>query len=43
MPDALLTSDLGAVRTLTFNRPESLNAFNQELWYGLSDVARVSR
>jgi len=30
----LLVDDDAGVRTLTFNRPEALNAFDQELWYG---------
>jgi len=29
----LLVDDDAGVRTLTFNRPEALNAFDQELWY----------
>ncbi len=33
----LLTSDAGAVRTLCFNRPEVLNAFDQQLWLALTD------
>lgn len=37
MTDVLLTSDADAVRTLSFNRPESLNAFDQELWCALTD------
>lgn len=38
MPEVLLTSDSAGVRTLTFNRPEALNAFNQQLWYALGDA-----
>lgn len=38
MPDVLLSSNSGASRVLTFNRPDSLNAFNQDLWYALSDA-----
>ncbi len=35
MADApvLLVDDAEGVRTLTFNRPESMNAFDQALWY----------
>lgn len=33
----LLREDVGAVRILTFNRPEKRNAFNQALWYALAD------
>lgn len=38
MPDVLLSSDSGASRVLTFNRPDALNAFNQDLWYALTDA-----
>lgn len=38
MPDVLLSSDIGASRVLTFNRPDALNAFNQDLWYALTDA-----
>src|SRR4051794_18808030 len=34
--DVLLTSDADGVRLLTLNRPEAMNAFNQELWYALA-------
>jgi enoyl-CoA hydratase/carnithine racemase len=32
----LLTEDEAGVRLLTFNRPDALNAFNQDLWYALA-------
>lgn len=34
----LLVDDAEGVRTLTFNRPEAMNAFNQELWYATADA-----
>jgi enoyl-CoA hydratase/carnithine racemase len=34
----VLTQDVGRVRILTMNRPERLNAFNQELFAGLGDA-----
>lgn len=36
-PVLLVDDDVG-VRALTFNRPEALNAFNQELWYAAADA-----
>ena len=34
----LLVDDDAGVRTLTFNRPGALNAFDQELWYAAADA-----
>lgn len=34
--DVLRTEDEAGVRTLILDRPEALNAFNQELWYALA-------
>lgn len=34
----LLVGDTGGVRTLTFNRPHAMNAFNQELWYAAASA-----
>lgn len=38
----LLTNDLDGVRTFTFNRPDQLNAFNQELWYSLAEALETA-
>lgn len=39
-PDApiVLVEDADGVRLVTFNRPEALNAFNQELWVAIRDT-----
>jgi enoyl-CoA hydratase/carnithine racemase len=34
--DVLLTDHADGVRLLTLNRPEAMNAFNQELWYAVA-------
>ncbi|MFI5043168.1 MAG: enoyl-CoA hydratase/isomerase family protein [Acidimicrobiales bacterium] len=34
--DVLLTDQADGVRLLTLNRPEAMNAFNQELWYAVA-------
>jgi enoyl-CoA hydratase/carnithine racemase len=34
--DVLLTDRADGVRLLTLNRPEAMNAFNQELWYAVA-------
>jgi len=36
--DVLRVEDADGVRLLTLNRPEALNAFNQRLWYAVSDA-----
>ena len=36
--DVLGITDDGGVRFLTFNRPDALNAFNQTLWFALTDA-----
>ena len=36
--EVLLIDDADGVRLLTLNRPEAMNAFNQELWYALTDA-----
>jgi enoyl-CoA hydratase/carnithine racemase len=39
-PPVLLSEDTDAVRVLTLNRPDALNAFDQALWYALAAALR---
>jgi len=36
--DVVLVEDADGVRRITFNRPDALNAFNQELWVAIRDA-----
>jgi enoyl-CoA hydratase/carnithine racemase len=38
----LLIDDDGGARILTFNRPDQLNAFNQDLWYTIADALEAA-
>lgn len=40
--DVLLTENRGAVRLLTFHRPDKMNAFDQALWCGLADALEAA-
>ncbi|NGN94260.1 enoyl-CoA hydratase/isomerase family protein [Nocardioides sp. KC13] len=42
MSDLLLSEDRDRVRTLTLNRPEQLNAFNQALYVALAEALRAA-
>lgn len=42
MTDVLLTEDSGGARILTLNRPDALNAFNQVLWYALTEALEAA-
>jgi enoyl-CoA hydratase/carnithine racemase len=42
MSDVLLSEDRGRIRTLTFNRPQAKNAFNDDLYDAVTEALRTA-